>query len=312
MTMTITTAIIAPAICAEHHVPVGHPESPARIEAVHRALADPDFASFARLSCNPATDDDLLLVHEAQHLTQIKALAEKAVGAKMVALDSDTYLSASSLDVARTAAGSGIAAVDWVLASRSDETRRAFCAVRPPGHHAEPDRGMGFCLFNSAAIAVRHAQRRHELKRVALVDFDVHHGNGSQALALNDPTFLYASIHQSPAYPGTGKASETGSGNLFNAPLPPGASAAAWRLAFTGLIDMVNEWDPELIVISAGFDAHARDPLADLNLTEADYAWATDRLCSLGTGRVVSLLEGGYHLGALEMCVRAHLHALAG
>jgi acetoin utilization deacetylase AcuC-like enzyme len=303
-------ALIAPSSSAGHLVPAGHPESVARIEAVMRALGDPAFAALPRLPSRPASDDDLSLVHEPAHITRLEQAADRARGGRIVAIDPDTMISEGSLAAARDAVGAGIAAVDWVLAGPAGAARRAFCAVRPPGHHAEPDAAMGFCLFNSAAIAVRHALTRHGLGRVVLVDFDVHHGNGSQTLAMADPDFFYASIHQSPAYPGTGEAGEVASGNLFNAPLAPGAGPAAWRAAFGRLLETVAAWKPDLIVISAGFDAHARDPLADINLSESDFMWATEQVCGLGTGRVVSMLEGGYHLQALEASVRAHVTAL--
>lgn len=303
-------ALVAPAACDGHAVPVGHPESQARLVSVMEALADPQFASLPRLEASLATDADLLLVHDQAHISRIEMAGARVVGDKCVALDPDTWISAGSINAARMAVGAGLAAVDWVLAGKA-APRRVFCAVRPPGHHAEPDQAMGFCLFNSAAIAARHAQARNGLGRVVLVDFDVHHGNGSQTLAMQNADFFYASIHQSPCYPGSGRAEETANGNLINAPIPPGASAAQWRHAFeTVVVPAIIGWKPDLIVISAGFDAHARDPLADLNLSEADYAWATGLLCGIGTGRVVSMLEGGYHLGALGASVRAHLRAL--
>jgi acetoin utilization deacetylase AcuC-like enzyme len=213
---------------------------------------------------------------------------------------------------ARRAAGAAVAGVDAVCRG---EVRRVFCATRPPGHHAEPGRPMGFCLFANAAVAARHAQAAHGLTRIAVVDFDVHHGNGTQACFETDATLFYASSHQSPCYPGTGEAEETGVGNIVNAPLPPGADGAAFRTAWRDiLLPALDHFAPELLVISAGFDAHARDPLAQLRVREADFAWLTEALCSLADrhckGRLVSLLEGGYDLDALASSAASHVRAL--
>ena len=225
-------------------------------------------------------------------------------------------MSHGSADATLRAAGAGVAAVDAVCGGPGGgSVRRAFCAVRPPGHHAEPARPMGFCLFSNAVIAARHAQAEHGVERVAIVDFDVHHGNGSQACVEADPSIVYASSHQWPLYPGTGDARECGVGNVFNAPLRPGADGAAFRAAWAErLLPAVDGFAPGLVVISAGFDAHARDPLAQLRVREADYAWLTEELCAIAErhcrGRVVSLLEGGYDLEALAGSTAAHVRAL--
>jgi acetoin utilization deacetylase AcuC-like enzyme len=191
---------------------------------------------------------------------------------------------------------------------------RVFCATRPPGHHAEKRRPMGFCFFSNVVVAARHAQAVHGLERVAILDFDVHHGNGTQDCVWEDPSIFFASSHQMPLYPGTGAASETGAGNVFNAPLPPGATGAAFRAAWGDLLSAAESFAPQLIVVSAGFDAHARDPLAQLRLTESDFAWITQEICALADrccgGRVVSLLEGGYDLDALATSAAAHVRAL--
>jgi acetoin utilization deacetylase AcuC-like enzyme len=229
-----------------------------------------------------------------------------------VQIETDTYLSPESFTVARHAVGAAILAVDEVIAGRATN---AFAAVRPPGHHAGADFYMGFCLFNTAVIAARHAQRAHGVRKAAIVDWDVHHGNGTQALVASDPTILYCSTHQMPLYPGTGAGSETGIGNLVNAPLRPGATGTEFRAAFERLLlPAIDAFEPELIVISCGFDAHWRDPLASLNLTEEDYAWATAALMEgadrHAQARIVSLLEGGYDLTAVTESAAAHVAAL--
>jgi acetoin utilization deacetylase AcuC-like enzyme len=229
-----------------------------------------------------------------------------------VPLDGDTLMSWGSAEAALRSAGAAIAAVDAVM--RGD-VRRAFCATRPPGHHCEPAWPMGFCLFSNAAIAARHAQAAHGARRVAVADFDVHHGNGTQACFASDPALFYASSHQWPLYPGTGHESETGVGNIVNVTLPPGADGAAFRAAWRDrIIPRLAAFGPDLLVISAGFDAHAADPLAQLRVREADFAAVTEALCELADrycgGRVVSLLEGGYDLEALARSAAAHVRAL--
>jgi acetoin utilization deacetylase AcuC-like enzyme len=304
------TALITHPACLGHATPLGHPESPDRLRAILRALEGEAFMWLIRESAPLATDEQLARVHGAGHITDLASL-EPAEAGDWTALDADTVMSAGSMEAARRAAGAVVAGVEGVL--RGDYAN-AFCAVRPPGHHAEPDRAMGFCLFNNAAVGALHA-RTLGLRRVAVVDFDVHHGNGSQTLAMRDPDFFYGSIHEGGAYPGTGFAHETAHGNLANAPVPPGTAGPAWREAFeAGVLASLARFAPELIVVSAGFDAHRADPLAALALTEADFAWATRRLMDIAAatcgGKLVSTLEGGYHLGALARSTEAHVRTL--
>jgi acetoin utilization deacetylase AcuC-like enzyme len=227
-------------------------------------------------------------------------------------IDEDTVMSPGSLPAALRACGAALAAVDAVVAGA---TRRAFCAVRPPGHHATADTAMGFCLFNSVAVAARHALDAHGLARVAIADFDVHHGNGTQDIFAREPRVLYLSSHQSPLYPGTGRVDEIGMGNVRNAPLPPGSRGAAFRAAWQDdLLPALDAFAPELVLVSAGFDGHRLDPLADLDLDAADYQWLSAELARRADdhagGRLVSLLEGGYSLTALRECSVAHLRGL--
>src|SRR6185437_3264146 len=273
------------------------------------ALDDPRFAAIERAEAPRATREQLEHVHGAEYVDYIFASSPSQ---GQVQLDPDTVMSPGSLEAALRAAGAACAATDAVLAR---ETRRAFCAVRPPGHHATRNEAMGFCLFNSVAAAAAHALGAHLLDRVAIVDFDVHHGNGTQAIFRHDPRVLYASSHQMPLYPGTGEASEHGAGNIFNAPLPPGAGSIEFRAVWDKtLLPELDLFRPQLLLISAGFDAHARDPLAQLQLTTGDYTWITQRLVELATchadGRIVSALEGGYDLDALRECTAAHVAAL--
>jgi acetoin utilization deacetylase AcuC-like enzyme len=292
-----------------HETGFGHPESAARLEAIARALSGPAFAALDRRQAPKAPLDSLRLIHSDKHIRYVfDAIPKIGFGY----IDADTVVSPESGEAALHAVGAACAAVDAVFAKQA---RNAFCAIRPPGHHAEPERAMGFCLFNSVAIAAEHARKHHGIRKAAIVDFDVHHGNGTQAAFAKNPDVLYASTHQSPWYPGTGYAGETGAGNLMNVPLKAGSGSTEFRAAMTDkILPFIGRFAPELILISAGFDAHRDDPLGDLNLVEEDYAWITGELMKLAekhaAGRVVSLLEGGYNLDALGKSVAAHVMAL--
>jgi acetoin utilization deacetylase AcuC-like enzyme len=306
----VSVLLLTHRACLLHDPGPHHPECADRLRAVLRALEAEEFADLIRDEAPCATVDQLARVHPANYVEAILAINPEPD--EHLALDADTVMSRGSAEAALRAAGAAVAAVDAVCRG---ETRRAFCATRPPGHHAEPGRPMGFCLFANAAIAARHAQAAHGLRRVAVVDFDVHHGNGTQACFEADATLFYASSHQSPCYPGTGEAHERGVGNIVNAPLPPGADGATFRAAWeSSLLPALDAFAPNLLIISAGFDAHARDPLAQLRLREADFAWLTGELCRLAErrcgGKVVSLLEGGYDLEALAASTAAHVRAL--
>jgi acetoin utilization deacetylase AcuC-like enzyme len=291
----------------DHRPGDGHVESPERLRAVIDALNDDPNLELEPTDAPMVDVEDLLRVHPKAF---IDAVFQSAPRTGRLALDPDTVLSTGSLAAARRAAGGSVAAVRAVAAGLAE---RAFCAVRPPGHHAEPGTAMGFCVFSNVAVAARAAQAAG-LRRVAIVDFDVHHGNGTQAVFENDPTVFFASIHQSPLYPGTGDPSETGLGNIANATVAPHAPREVWRARFEGLMDKVDAFAPELLIVSAGFDAHARDPLSAQSLTEDDFAWATRAIVSVANarakGRVVSSLEGGYDLQALGRSAAAHVRAL--
>ncbi|MCZ8147765.1 MAG: histone deacetylase family protein [Roseomonas sp.] len=306
----MTVLLFSHRACLQHDPGPEHPECPDRLRAVLSALEAEEFAHLIRDEAPQATVEQLTRVHPAPYVQAILGIRPEPD--ESVALDADTVMSWGSAEAALRAAGAGVAGVDAVCRG---EARRVFCAVRPPGHHAEPGRAMGFCVFANAAIAARHAQAAHGLTRVAVVDFDVHHGNGTQACVEHDPTLFFASSHQSPCYPGTGAPEEVGVGNVHNAILPPGADGAAFRTAWRDLLlPALEAFGPELVVISAGFDAHARDPLAQLRVREADFAWLTAEICAIADracgGRVVSLLEGGYDLDALASSAAAHVRAL--
>jgi len=307
----MSVAVYTHRSCLEHDTGPGHPESSARLAAVLEALDDPRFAALQRHEAPRATSAQIARVHTGEMIENVLGDAP-TIGWRR--LDPDTVMSAASAEAALRAAGAVCAAIDAAMA---DTSARAFCAVRPPGHHATHDVAMGFCLFNSVAVGAAHAIAAHGLERVAIVDFDVHHGNGTQDIFWNDARVLYASSHQWPLYPGTGARSETGAGNIVNAPLPPGAGSAAFRTAYeTIVLPALDAFAPELVMISAGFDAHRLDPLANLNLDADDYAWITERLVEVAEkhaqGRVVSSLEGGYSLTALRESTAAHVAALAG
>ena len=290
-----------------HEAGRNHVERPDRLRAVVAALDDATGLDLDRREAPEVAIADLLRVHPRSF---VEAMVASAPAAGFVKLDPDTGMSPGSLLAARRAAGGVVAAVRAVAAG---EAERAFCAVRPPGHHAEPEQSMGFCLFSNVSVAARVAQAEGYAK-VAVVDFDVHHGNGTQAAFEADPSLFFASIHQWPLYPGTGAPSERGVGNIFNATVAPMAERGAWRAAFDSLMPALDAFAPDLILISAGFDAHARDPLAEQALEAEDYAWATRAIVSVARarcgGRIVSSLEGGYDLEALGQSALAHVRAL--
>ncbi|OUS07772.1 acetoin utilization protein [Rhodobacterales bacterium 52_120_T64] len=299
----MTTALITHSDSQSHVTPDGHPERVERLEAIEVALQD---LNLQRVDAPMGKDSHILRAHPQTHIDRI---ARAGVGA----LDSDTFLSAGSLTAAYRGVGAVVKAVDMVL---NKEVDNSFCAMRPPGHHAERETPMGFCLFGNVAIAAKHALEVHGLSRLAIMDFDVHHGNGTQDLVWNDARILFASTHQMPLYPWSGAASETGAyGNILNCPLDPETNGAAFRKVMEGqVLPAIDSFEPELILISAGFDAHRNDPLANLNWVEDDFAWATQRLCDLADkhceGRVVSTLEGGYDLEGLAASCAAHVNVL--
>jgi acetoin utilization deacetylase AcuC-like enzyme len=306
----MSTLLITHPACLNHLNPHGHPERPDRLRAIERALEAEKFQTLAREQAPRAMLEVIALCHPLDYIEHIRDAAPLE---GIVHLDADTSISAGSFEAALRAAGGAVHAVDEVLGKRA---ANAFVATRPPGHHAETARPMGFCLFDNAAIAARYAQQRHGIDRAAIVDFDVHHGNGSQEIFWSDKSVMYLSTHQMPLYPGTGALGETGEYNtVVNAPLRPGDGGAAFRAAFESrILPRMRDFAPELIVISAGFDAHMRDPLANLNLVEADFAWATQKIMEVADrcaeGRIVSLLEGGYDLEALANSSAAHVNAL--
>jgi acetoin utilization deacetylase AcuC-like enzyme len=292
-----------------HVTPSGHPERVARIEVVDKVLASAPFAALPRAEAPAAGDAQIERVHDAAYVEMIKS---RAPAQGWVSLDPDTHMCPDSLEAARHAAGSNIAAVETVMGGQH---QAAFCAVRPCGHHAEKDRAMGFCLFNNVAIGARHALDVLRVAKLAIVDFDVHHGNGTQDIFWEEPRLMFASSHQMPLFPGTGAAHETGVGNIFNVPLAPNSGGREMRVAYQGhVFPALREFAPDLIMISAGFDAHRDDPLANLMWSEADFGWVTAEICKIAAeccgGRVVSTLEGGYDLDGLANSLGAHLDAL--
>jgi acetoin utilization deacetylase AcuC-like enzyme len=298
-------------IALEHDAGPGHPESRRRLEAILPAVEEAAIPGLVRREAPEASLEQVRRAHPEPYPSEIlEAVPERG----WVRLDPDTAMSPASGEAALRAAGAACAAVDAVVAG---EAKAAFVAMRPPGHHAEPDRAMGFCLFNNVAIGALQARHAHGLGRIAIMDFDVHHGNGTQAVFWSDPTTLYASTHQWPLYPGTGAAEERGAhGNIVNCPLPPGTGSMPWRRAVTDrVLPAIDAFAPELVMISAGFDAHRADPLAQMMLDDEDFAWITQELVALARrharGRVVAVLEGGYDPPALARSVVAHLRALA-
>ena len=305
----MTTRLYSHPIYLEHITPPGHPERPDRLRAIAQVLDHERFSGLERVEADAADPELVLLAHPREFLDRVSAGIPETGIAR---IDADTSASPKSWEAALTAIGAANAAVDDVFARRADNV---FVAARPPGHHAERNQAMGFCLFNNAAIAARHAQKAHGAERVAIVDWDVHHGNGTQDIFWDDPSVLYCSTHQMPLYPGTGAKDETGAGNIVNAPLSPGDGSETFKDAFRSrVLTALDEFRPDLIIISAGFDAHHRDPLAEINLTEDDFDWATgelmDRAGQWSSNRLVSLLEGGYDLQGLAYSVALHVHRL--
>lgn len=306
----MTTRLYSHPVCIEHDMGAMHPECPDRLRVIMAALEDEDFKELDRQEA-PVADRSLIdRAHDEAYVTEI---LENVPEEGRVYLDPDTSMCPASGEAALRAVGGVCAAVDDVLTGKADN---AFCAVRPPGHHAERDRAMGFCLFNNVAVAAEHARAAYGLKRVAVVDFDVHHGNGTQHTFYDDPDLFFGSSHQWPCYPGTGSVDETGADNSnVNAPLAPGAGSHEFRRAWEDLIlPALVDFSPELVIISAGFDAHARDPLANLNVQTEDYGWVTERIMEAANiccdGRLVSSLEGGYDLQALASSSALHIETL--
>ena len=307
----MTTGLFTHDACFRHVAPPGHPERVERLTAVMGTLGR-DSSSGLRYFEAPRADRLALLAAHDEALVEAVLGAEIPEG-EFARIDADTFMSPGSAEAALRAAGAVVQAVDAVMAG---DVGNGFCAVRPPGHHAERSRAMGFCLFNNVAVGALHARAKHGLERIAVVDFDVHHGNGTQDIFWNDANLFYASTHQFPLYPGTGSRSERGvAGNVVNAPLAPGAGGDEFRTALEDVVlPALERFSPQFVLISAGFDAHAADPLASLELREDDFAWATERLCDIAarhcSGRVVSALEGGYDLHALASSSASHVQVL--
>jgi acetoin utilization deacetylase AcuC-like enzyme len=305
----MTTLLLSHPVCLEHQPPDGHPERPDRLKIIERILSTPHFDELLREEAPLAAPEHVLNAHAKDYYHRIEQ-ANPEEGLEQ--LDPDTWMSPKSFEAALRGAGSAVRSVDAVMRREAENT---FCAIRPPGHHAESRRAMGFCLFNNAAIAAHYACQVYDAERVAVVDFDVHHGNGTQEIFWSEPDFFYGSTHQMPLYPGTGARTETGVGNIFNAPLRAGDGSVQFRDAMkTRIFPALDDFAPDLVIISAGFDAHHSDPLGSLELTEEDYVWATlylmDAAHRHADGRVVSVLEGGYDLKALASSVAVHVQAL--
>jgi acetoin utilization deacetylase AcuC-like enzyme len=308
----MTTLLLTHRASLDHLTPPGHPERPDRIRAVDQVLGESRFEKLVREDAPEGTLDLVRLCHDEHYVEELRRVAPDK---GLIYLDGDTSMSPGTWEAVMRGVGGAVAATDAVMSGAADN---AFVAMRPPGHHAETARPMGFCFFDHAAIAARHAQRKYGIARAAVVDFDVHHGNGTQEIFWADPAMMYCSTHQMPLFPGTGASGERGEHDtIVNAPLAPNDGAAKFRAAFENLIlPQLTKFAPELIIISAGFDAHRRDPLANINLDAEDFGWVTRKLLdvaySSAGGRVVSVLEGGYDLQGLKESVAAHVTALMG
>jgi acetoin utilization deacetylase AcuC-like enzyme len=310
----MATLLVTHPCFLNHLTGPGHPERPDRMRAIDRVLGHELFKDLVRLEAPLREDveEQILLAHPREYLEAIKAARPRQ--SESVHLDPDTVMSVGTWEAALRAVGAGLLAVDKVLDPESGVSN-AFCQVRPCGHHAEKDRAMGFCLFSNVAIAGMYARARHGAERIAVVDFDVHHGNGTQDIFWSDKDLFFASTHQMPLYPGTGAVGEAGVGNIWNAPLRPGDGGEPFREAVESrILPALRNFGPDLVLISAGFDAHEADPLANLRLVEADFRWATEKLAEAASrhcnGRIVSMLEGGYDLTALARSVGVHVRTL--
>jgi acetoin utilization deacetylase AcuC-like enzyme len=307
----LTTLLVSQRNFESHVTPTGHPERPDRLRAIDEALSTERFAGLKR---RDAPSGDLTLAELVHAPGDLEALRRARPAEGVGQIDEDTFISSGSMDAASTALGGGLAALEAVATGEVDN---AFCAVRPPGHHAERERPMGFCLVNTIAIVAREAQRKYGAERVAIVDFDVHHGNGTQDIFERDASVFYASSHQMPLFPGTGKPSEHGVGNIVNAALTAGSGSEEMRAAYEGVIlPALEAFAPDFLLVSAGFDADYRDPLAGLNWRPADFGWVTGKLMDIAErrceGRLVAMLEGGYDRQGLAMGVAAHVATLMG
>jgi acetoin utilization deacetylase AcuC-like enzyme len=311
----MTTLLITHPIFVEHDTGPGHPERPDRMRAIDKVLSHDLFKPLKREEA-PLRDDveeQIALAHPQSYIDWVKSV-RPAEGEEPVRLDPDTVLSPKSWEPALRAVGAGLAAVDRVM-DKGSGIANVFCQVRPCGHHAERERAMGFCIFSNVAIAGLYARKKYGCERIAVVDFDVHHGNGTQDIFWSDKNLYFASTHQMPLYPGTGALSETGVGNVWNAPLRPGDGGDRFKEAMESrILPALRNFSPDIVLISAGFDAHADDPLANLRLTEPDFGWATNKIAEIAAkqadGRLVSMLEGGYNLAALARSVGVHVKAL--
>lgn len=309
----MATVLITHPSFVEHDTGPHHPERPDRMRAIDKVLEHEVYQSLVRQEA-PLRDDDetyIALAHSKDHLEHMRRVAAGR-GFGTTHIDGDTVVSPGTWQAARRAVGAGLYGVDLVM---SKLAANVFCQVRPPGHHAETARAMGFCLFNNVAVAAHYAREKHGAERVAVIDFDVHHGNGTQEIFWSDKNMFYGSTHQMPLFPGTGALSETGVGNIFNAPMRQGDGREPFEQAFRErILKPLDNFAPDIVFISAGFDAHRDDPLGGMELVEADYIWATEKLADLArrrsNGRVVSMLEGGYNLTALARSVAVHVKTL--